>query len=91
MQPVPYTLYWVYVDTQTIIAAYQSWSEPDEFIDWPELFADGAVDDEVDGGVEGEEEVVDLDQDEEHHRDVEALLLSAPAGCKFNQFLRKYH
>ena len=37
----------------------------------PELLADGAVDDEVDGGVEGEEEVVDLHQDEEHERDVE--------------------
>ena len=52
--------------------------ESGDFVDRPELLADGAVDDKVDGGVEGEEEMVDLDQDEEHHRDVVATLLSAP-------------
>ena len=45
---------------------------------WPELLADGAVDDEVDGGVERHEEVMDLDQDEEHNGDVVTTLLSAP-------------
>ena len=48
----------------------------------PELLADGAVDDEVDGGVEGEEEVVDLHQDEEHQWDVEPKVKKgSDIGC----------